>query len=208
VSLFVTFEGGEGCGKSTQSRLLSRRLTQLALSHVLIHEPGGTPLGERIRRLLKGTSEVPISAEAELLLFNASRSQLVTDIIRPSLLQGKIVICDRFTDSTLAYQSYGRGLDINKVRELNQFATGQLKPEIVFLLDVPPELGLSRKKSVMHDRFEKEDLLFHQKVREGFLKLAAQDRSRWVVLNGTLPKSRIAGLIWARLSPYLNNQTE
>jgi dTMP kinase len=204
VPLFITFEGGEGSGKSSQSRILSRRLTGLAFSNILIHEPGGTPLGERIRHLLKGSSEFPISAATELLLFNASRSQLVKDVIRPSLEQGKYVICDRFTGSTLAYQSYGRGLDIGLVRELNQFATGGLEPDIVFLLDIPSKLGLSRKNSLTRDRFEKEDLPFHQKVRDGFLKLAAQNPARWVVIDGTLPKNRITGLIWDRVSSSFN----
>jgi dTMP kinase len=196
MPLFITFEGGEGCGKSLQSRILHRRLGQSAVESVLIHEPGGTPLGERVRYLLKQACEVPISPLSELMLFNASRSQLVTDVIRPCLNEGKTVICDRFTDSTVAYQSFGRGLDITVVREINRIASQELKPDLSFLLDVPPELGLSRKRKDANDRFEKEDLDFHQRVREGFLKLAAEEPRRWEVIDSTMPKDRISKIIW------------
>lgn len=196
MPLFITFEGGEGCGKSLQSRILHRRLEQSAVESVLIHEPGGTPLGERVRYLLKQACEVPVSPLSELMLFNASRSQLVTDVIRPCLDEGKTVICDRFTDSTVAYQSYGRGLDITVVKEINRIASQELKPDLSFLLDVPPELGLSRKRKDANDRFEKEDLDFHQRVREGFLKLAAEEPRRWEVIDSTMSKDRISKIIW------------
>jgi dTMP kinase len=195
MSLFITFEGGEGCGKSTQARALKRRLDQLAIPVILIREPGGTPLGEKVRSILKHATETHISALSELILFNASRSQLVSDIIKPALAEGKIVLCDRFTDSTIAYQSYGRGLDISLITEINTIAAQGLKPDLTFLLDVPPESGLARKKNGANDRFEKEDLEFHNRVREGFLKLAHTGR-RWSVIDATQSKSHITRLIW------------
>jgi dTMP kinase len=203
LSLFITFEGGEGCGKSLQTRALYRNLDRLAIPAVLVYEPGGTTLGERVRHILKQACEIPISPLSELLLFNASRSQLVNEVISPALQQGKIVICDRFSDSSIAYQSYGRGLDLNLVREINQIASQGLKPDLTFLLDVPPEVGLSRKKPAADDRFEKETLSFHRFVREGFLKLAAAEPQRWVVIDSTLSKNQIAGIIWEKTSRLL-----
>ena len=204
MPLFVTFEGGEGCGKSLQSRILVRRLNQMAVPSILIHEPGGTPLGEKVRYLLKQACEIPISPLTELMLFNASRSQLIQEIIRPNLDAGTNVICDRFSDSTIAYQSYGRGLDLDIVREINQIASQGLKPDLTFLLDVPPEIGLSRKKTGANDRFEQEALLFHRKVREGFLKMATEEPQRWVIIDSTLNKNHIADLIWERTKSRLN----
>lgn len=195
MALFITFEGGEGSGKSTQIRSLNRRLAQLAIPVLSIHEPGGTPMGNRIRYLLKQACQIPISPLSELMLFNASRSQLVRDIIQPALDAGKTVLCDRFTDSTMAYQSYGRGLDLAIVKAANEIATLGLKPDLTFLLDVPPEIGLSRKKAGVNDRFEQENVAFHQRVREGFLKLAAEEPQRWVVIDSKLSRERIANLI-------------
>jgi dTMP kinase len=204
MSLFITFEGGEGCGKSTQARALFRRLNKLAIPVLLVHEPGGTPLGERVRSILKHATDIPISALTELILFNASRSQLVTDVIKPELAQGKIVLCDRFADSTIAYQSYGRGLDLATVQELNRIASQELLPDLTFLLDVSPEVGLARKREGANDRFEQEALAFHRKVRQGFLALAAADSQRWVVIDATLPRSQIAGFIWENISQVLS----
>jgi dTMP kinase len=195
MPLFITFEGGEGCGKSTQSRALQRRLDKLAIPVILIREPGGTPLGERVRSILKHATATHISALSELILFNASRSQLVSDIIKPALAEGKIVLCDRFTDSTLAYQSYGRGLDLSLVKEINRIAAQGLQPDLTFLLDVPPETGLARKKGSAHDRFEKEELEFHRRVRAGFMKLANCDR-RWSVIDATQSPGQVTGQVW------------
>jgi dTMP kinase len=203
MALFITFEGGEGCGKSTQARALRRKLEKLAVPAVLIHEPGGTVLGERIRHLLKKSTEIPISSLTELILFNASRSQLVIDVILPGLKVGQIVICDRFSDSTLAYQSYGRGLTMEMVREMNHLAAQGLVPELTFLLDVSPEIGLARKKEGANDRFEKEKLDFHRKVRQGFLSLAGQEPQRWVVIDSTLSRQKIASVIWQKVSQRL-----
>lgn len=203
MSLFITFEGGEGCGKSVQARTLYRRLSKLATPVLLIHEPGGTPLGEKVRRLLK-RARADISPLTELLLFNASRSQLVADIILPNLKQGKVVICDRFADSTVAYQGYGRGLDLATIREINRMATQGLKPDLTILLNVPPEVGLARKGKGSPDRFEQENLAFHRRVNKGFLKLAKAEPDRWLVLDAIQPRNKISDLIWQKVSQLLN----
>jgi len=203
MPLFITFEGGEGCGKSYQSKALFRKLTEMGTPSILVHEPGGTPLGERIRHLLKQGCDISISPLSELLLFNASRSQIVADVIRPALNGGRHVVCDRYSDSTLAYQSYGRGLDFTAVKEINRVAEQGLKPAITFLLDVPPEVGLARKTRIEEDRFDRETLSFHQKVREGFLKLAGQDKSRWEVIDATLSRKQIADSIWEKVSKMI-----
>ncbi len=200
---FITFEGGEGSGKSSHARKLHRKLTELSISTILIREPGGTFLGDRIRHLLKKSREISISPLAELMLFNASRSQLVKDIILPGLKQGKIVICDRYSDSTIAYQSYGRGLDIAAVKSINQLASQGLTPNLTFLLDVPPEIGLSRKRASASDRFETEDLIFHRKVRQGFLKLASEEPLRWFVIDSTLPLYEVSRRIWEKVTQLL-----
>ncbi len=206
MSLFITFEGGEGCGKSFQARVLYRKLSKLALPALLTHEPGGTPFGNKIGRWLKWAQDTDISPLTELLLFNASRSQLVTEVIQPSLKNRKVVICDRYADSTIAYQSYGRGLDLEMVRAINNAATQGLKPDLTVLLDMPAEQGLARKSTRKQDRFEQENIAFHQRVREGFLKLAANDPERWLVIDASQSKRKIAQVIWQRVSQLLSGQ--
>jgi dTMP kinase len=205
LPLFISFEGGEGCGKTTQSRLLAQRIKHLAIPCLALREPGGTRLGESVRRWLKEKSGSSISAQAELLLFNASRSQLVSEVILPALRDGSMVVCDRFADSSLAYQGYGRGLDINSVRQINHFATGGLKPDLVFLLDLSPEVGLGRKAGQEADRFESEELTFHRKVREGFLRLAAAEPERWVIIDAAAPPDRVSNQVWSRVTAALDN---
>lgn len=169
--------------------------------HVLLtHEPGGTPLGERARRILKAT--VPASPLAELLLFAAARAQLVEAVLRPALSAGAWVVCDRYTDSTIAYQGHGRGLDMETVRSVNALATGGLQPSLTFLLDLPVEAGL-RRKGATDDRFEGEGLAFHRRVRAGYLKLARREPGRIVVVDGRDAPSVIAHRIWARVEPLL-----
>ena len=202
MRLFITFEGGEGCGKCTQSRLLLKKLEQQNISVVLTHEPGGTSLGGEIRKLLKEKQRSSISPQAELFLFVASRVQLLAELIRPALEKTKVVICDRFADSTLAYQSYGRGLDLTTVEKVNNMATENIKPDLTILLDMSPEQGLARKRS-LKDRFELEDLSFHHRVREGYLKMAATEPDRWLVIDASLPKGKIAEIIWDRVSKLL-----
>lgn len=203
MPLFITFEGGEGCGKSVQTRALYKRLSQLAVPVLLTHEPGGTPFGDKLGRWLKWGQDKNISPLTELLLFNASRAQLVKEVIKPNLEKGTIVICDRYTDSTTAYQSYGRGLDLKLVKTVNSAAAQGLEPDLTVLLDMPVEAGLDRKKGKRRDRFEQEDIAFHRRVREGFLKLAAGNPKRWLVINADQSRAKIREIIWRRVSPLL-----
>ena len=203
---FITFEGGEGSGKSVQARALYRRLSQLAIPVVLTHEPGGTPFGKKIGRWLKWAQNVDMSPLTELLLFNASRAQLIDKVIHPNLEKGKIVISDRYADSTIAYQSYGRGLDLEMVKAVNDAATQGLKPDLTILLDIAVEEGLARKRAKKQDRFEQEDIAFHQKVREGYLKMAADDPQRWLVVDASQPKVKVEQIIWQRVSQLLPKQ--
>jgi len=201
LSLFITFEGGEGSGKSTQARVLYRRLLKLGIPALLTHEPGGTPLGKQLRRWLKGEGE--IDPQTELLLFNASRANLASQVIRPSLEKGTVVICDRFADSTTVYQGYGRGLDFALIEAVNNIATHGLHPDLTVLLDVTVEQGLDRKS--LRDRFEREETAFHQRVRQGYLEMAKREPGRWLVIDASLPRKEITRLIWERVEPILKN---
>jgi dTMP kinase len=203
MPLFITFEGEEGSGKTFQTRALFKKLTKMAVPAVLTHEPGGTIAGERISRLVKWAHNTGISSLTELLLFNASRAQLVEEVIQPALKSGKVVICDRHTDSTLAYQGYGRGLDFDLIKRVNSTAAGILKPELTILLDIHFETGIARKANRKHDRFEQADISFHNKVRQGYLTLAKQEPERWLVIDATLPKDEISKIIWERVRPLL-----
>ena len=206
MALFITFEGGEGSGKSVQAKALYRRLSQLAILVLLTHEPGGTPFGNKIARLLKWAQDTDISPLTELMLFNASRAQLVAKVILPSLKKGEVVICDRYADSTTAYQSYGRGLALEMVNAVNNAATQGLKPHLTILLDISAEEGLARKRDRKQDRFEREALAFHRRVREGYIKIAANDPKRWLVIDATQPKQKIKEIIWQRVSQLLSGQ--
>ena len=206
MALFITFEGGEGGGKSFQSRLLFRRLSRLAVPVLLTHEPGGTALGTRLAQLLKWAKGMGISPLSELLMFNASRAQLVEEVIRPALKEGKVVICDRYADSTTAYQSYGRGVDLEMVKAINSAATRGLKPHLTVLLDVSVEAGLARKRDARHDRFEQEDIDFHCRVKEGYLKLAVEEPERWLVIDASQPKAKVTEIIWEMVSRLLPTQ--
>ena len=203
MSLFITFEGAEGCGKSTQARALWQRLIRRGIPAVLTHEPGGTALGNRLRYVLKRRLQDKISAMAELFLFAACRIQIINEVIRPGLEQGKVVICDRFSDSTIAYQGYGRGLNLETIEEINNLATEGIKPQLTILLDIPARKGLSRKGSRSSDRFEAENIIFHRKVRDGYLTLAAEELERWLVIDGTLPRAEISKIVWDRVSSLL-----
>jgi len=206
LELFITFEGGEGCGKSTHSRLLLKKLEQQNIPVVLTHEPGGTALGNELRRALKRRWGSFISPRAELFLLAASRAQLVAELIRPALQEGKVVLCDRFTHSTMVYQGYGRGLDFTAIQMVNNMATRNLNPDLIILLDISPEQGLARKRS-LKDRFEMENSSFHRRVREGYLKMAAAEPDRWLIIDASLPKGRIAKIIWDRVSRLLPNSS-
>ncbi len=183
--VFITFEGGEGCGKSTQIGLLEAVLAGLGLGVVVLREPGGTDLGEVVRAILLDRAHDAMSARAELLLYEASRAQLIVERIRPALAIGEVVVCDRFTDSTLAYQGYGRGLLLEEIAQLNRMTTGGLTPDLTVMLDIAPVIGLARATHGGTDRLEAEDVGFHERVRRGFLELAAADPARCVVIDAS-----------------------
>ena len=204
MSLFITFEGGEGCGKSVQAKALHKRLCQEGVPAILTYEPGGTPLGDEICRLLKWNVDFDITPLTELLLFNSSRSQLVDKVIKPNLEEGKVVICDRFADSTSVYQGYGRGLDMEAIRTINNTATQGLHPNLTILLDLPVEAGFTRKSHSRQDRFENEDTTFHERVRQGYLKLATEEPERFLVIDASQSKEIIADIIWRKVSQLLH----
>ena len=206
MPIFITFEGGEGCGKSFQSKALYRRLFKEGVAAFLTHEPGGTALGENISRWLKWRGEVSLSPVGELLLFSASRNQLVNEVINPALANGEIVVCDRFYDSTLAYQGYGRGLDLDMIKHINALSTDGLKPSLTILLDIPAAEGLARKSKESQDRFEKEKLAFHEQVRQGYLQLARNEPKRFVVLDALLTKKAIAVIIWDKVQRLISKR--
>ena len=220
AGLFIAFEGGEGAGKTTQSQLLADRLTELEVPFLLVREPGGTELGEYLRDYLK--SDRPLSREAELLLFEAARVELVTSHILPALEDGRVVVADRFYGSTVAYQGYGRGLDLNVINSLNNFATRSIAPDLVFLLDLPPEVGIQRAMSYQTaftegtsgelvtlqrtregTRFEDLDLAFHHKARQGFQAQAEAEPERWALVNAMLSVDEIKDGIWERVRERL-----
>lgn len=188
--VFITLEGPEGAGKTTQLKLLSEHLEQSGVEHVITRDPGGTALGKPIRRiLLKSESEVhPLT---ELLLYEADRAQNVSEIIVPGLKSGKVVFCDRYIDSTAAYQGFGRGLDEKLIEMLNEVATGGLKPDLTILFDIESSAGLARLHPSGHDRLEREALDFHKRVREGYLALSKRDPKRWRILDAAAPASSV-----------------
>lgn len=199
----ITFEGGEGCGKSTQARLLYQKLQRHGIPSLLTQEPGGTPLGNKIRSVLKVKRDFTISPLSELFLFAACRSQLIQDVIGPALQAGRVVVCDRFSDSTTVYQGSGRGLDLSLVNSVNASATGGLKPDVTILLDVLPEQGLQRKRKTQRDRFDSEEMSFHRRIREGYLNLAAGEPARWLVLQAGLPIGKLSQLAWEHIHPLI-----
>ncbi len=199
--LFFTFEGSEGCGKSTQIALLREQLEAAGERVLLVREPGGTALGEAVRALLLAPpgDGPPLSAASELLLFAASRAQLVREKIAPTLEQGIHVIADRFLDSTTVYQGFGRGLDLIAVSQINAFAVGNTRPDLTFLLDMDAAEAHARalgRSQGQLDRMESEPMAFYEKIREGYQLLAKEDKHRFRVLDATLPPAEIATLVW------------
>ncbi|MBI1756764.1 MAG: dTMP kinase [Fimbriimonas ginsengisoli] len=190
--MFVTFEGPEGAGKTTVLKAVARRLEADGQRVVMTREPGEGEIGAKIRDILLSGGD--LSPAAELFLFLADRAQHVASVIKPALAAGAFVLCDRYSDSTLVYQGYGRGLDLETLRGLNQLATGGLTPDLTLLLDLDPELGLARLSLDKMDRMDRESIEFHRKVRDGFLREAKREPARWRVIDAAVP---IAGVILA-----------
>ena len=206
---FVTFEGGEGCGKSTQIRLLAERLRSAGVDVLLTREPGGTELAEKIRALVREESDDPPNSRAETLLFLASRAQVVENVIRPALASGTWVLCDRFADSTFAYQGFGRGLDLDEIKRINLFATGGLVPDRTVLLDVSPEVSEKRMRAreaatnTDADRMEKAGDGFHARLKKGFLELAAAEPERFAVIRADGSVEEVGEAVWNSVQPML-----
>jgi dTMP kinase len=202
--MFVTFEGPEGAGKSLQVRLLAHRLRAVGQTVLETREPGGTPLGDQLRHLLLVRDDLKTVSRAEALLMCAGRAQHVDAVIKPALARGEVVVCDRFSDSTLAYQGHGRGLDLDQLRTVLDFATAGLEPDMTILLDLPVEAGLARKEAqAAWTRFEAEKLVFHERIREGYLALAAAAPQRWVCLDAQRPPDWLADEVWQRVAQRL-----
>ncbi len=203
--VFITLEGGDGSGKSTLAQALAQLLRDSGYPVLMTEEPGGTALGHRVREFLERQApgaQAPLEPAAELFLFEAARAQHVSEVIRPALQRGEVVLCDRFADSTLAYQGYGRGLDLEQVRACNLLATDGRQPDLTLLLDMPPAEGLARAGRAK-DAIGREPLAFHRRVREGYLALARGEPERIVVLDTSLPKETVAKAAWEKVQVLL-----
>lgn len=207
--MFITFEGIEGCGKTTQIKRLAERLESLDIKFISTMEPGGTRIGRDIRRMLLDSRNCNLSPLAELILYEADRAQHVEEIIEPALYQGKWVICDRFFDATVAYQGSGRGIDMELIMTLNNKVTKGIRPDITLLLDCPPEIGiaraLNRNNTQEHDgqdRFEKEEMEFHKKIRDAYLEISQKEK-RFSVIDATLSEDAVEEEIFKVIRPYV-----
>lgn len=204
VGVFIVFEGPEGSGKSTQARLLADRIRGTGREVVLTREPGGTAIGEQVRAILLASANCAMLAETEALLYTAARAQNVGETIRPALERGAVVICDRFTDSTLAYQGGGRGLSIDDLAGMQRLATGGLTPDLRILIDLPVEVGLSRRFAGTDEinRLDRAGVAFHRRVQETYRALATRDPASWVILDGETPiqtvSERVADVVAQR----------
>jgi dTMP kinase len=211
--VFISFEGIEGCGKTTQVELLAKFLSHRGIHYVVTREPGGTHLGKLIRQMLLDPAHTEMEPLTELFLYAADRAQHIAQVIRPALESHQWLICDRFADATTVYQGYGRDQDLSFIQQLNEMATQGIWPRLSILLDCPVEIGLDRARQRimqtslegLEDRFEQQDLAFHQKVREGYLKIATQNPYRFRVLDATLEQEQLHQEIVALLEPYLND---
>jgi dTMP kinase len=198
LSLFITFEGPEGCGKTTQMRLLAAYLRRQGYDVLTTREPGGTPIGDRVRAILLDPVHTEMLPPTEFLLFSAQRAQHVGQVIRPHLASGGVVLSDRYADSSLAYQGYGHQLDLEVLWAVTRFATGGLLPDLTLYLDVPTEVGLRRKAGGRGDawnRMEQKEIAYHERVRAGYLAMAAQDPDRWIVVDAT----EDVGAVWTAI---------
>lgn len=207
--MFITFEGPEGSGKTTQIQALFDYLRDQGHDVVLTREPGGTAIGDQTRRILLDPENREMLPETEILLFSASRAQLVGQVVRPALDRGAIVICDRFADSTMAYQGYGHGLDLEALRTITQFATGGLTPDLTVFLDIDVEVGLRRKRaagqadSEAWNRLDQKAVAFHHRVRQGYLALAAAEPDRWLVVDAARSREAIQHDVRERVEELL-----
>jgi dTMP kinase len=188
----ITFEGIDGSGKSTQIQLLEAEFEKLDISYKTFREPGGTKLSEKIRAILLDKENIELYSNAESLLFAAARAQLTAEQIKPAITKGEFVICDRFTDSTIAYQGYGRGLNINNLELMNTIATDGLIPDITFILDIDPQKATERLKTVNPDRMEAAGIDFFKKIRQGYCQIREQNQSRCIVIDGEKPQKDIS----------------
>ena len=192
----ITFEGIDGSGKSTQIQLLEAEFKKLGISYKTFREPGGTKLSEKIRTILLDKENIELYSNAESLLFAAARAQLTAEQIKPAITKGEFVICDRFTDSTIAYQGYGRGLNINNLELINTIATDGLIPDITFILDIDPQKATERLKTVNPDRMEAAGIDFFKKIRQGYCQIREQNQSRCIVINGERSQKDISEEIY------------
>lgn len=212
MSLFITIEGPDGSGKSTQIQLLEEALVRAGYSVTRTREPGGTPIGEQIRNVLHDLGNAAMLPATEILLYSAARAQHVGELIRPALEAGRIVLSDRFAESTLAYQGYGRGLDLKALRRITEFATGGLRPDLVIYLDLDVEVGLARKHRDWAagrgewNRMDEQELAFHRRVREGYLLMARQEPQRWLLVDAALAADAVHRVIRERLFALLADQ--
>lgn len=205
---FITFEGGEGCGKSTQIRLLAAALEQRGYDVLQVREPGGTVVGEHIREILLAKESAALDPMAELMLYEAARAQICNEVIRPALAAGRIVLCDRFYDSTIAYQGYGRGLDVALIRQLNEAAVDGLAPDMTLMLFIDPVEGLRRAMGVTGgdgegDRIEAAGLAFHQRVHDGFARIAMEEPNRVAVIGAQGSVNEVRDAVLARVMALL-----
>jgi len=219
MAYFITFEGIEGCGKTTQIRMLSTALAAAGHRVTLTREPGGCPISDKIRAILLDADNRAMTPTAELLLYAAARAQHISEVITPALDRGEIVLCDRFTDATLAYQGYGRGLDRSTIIQLNTMATAGCRPDLTILIDCAVETGLKRARarieaatradtsSTREERFELESRQFHQRVRDGYLALVAEEPQRFIVVNGDDSMEGIAAVITASVTERLGRRS-
>jgi dTMP kinase len=209
MGLFITLEGPDGSGKTTQAQLLYEYLQERDHPVFLTREPGGTSIGDQIREVLHSLENTEMLPQTEILLYSASRAQLVGQIIRPHLARGEIVLCDRYADSTLAYQGYGHGLDLQVLQVITSFATGGLKPDLTIYLDIDVEEGLRRKLAAHQvgeaewNRMDQQELAFHRRVREGYLQMAAAEPERWVVIEAAQPADVAQRAIRAKVEAKL-----
>jgi len=208
--LFITMEGIEGCGKSTQTRLLAAHLQAKGISCIATREPGGTRIGDLVRSILLNPEHGELSPRGELLLYAAARAQHVDSIIRPALQEGKVVVCDRYTDSTIAYQGYGLGIDVETIRVINAIATDRLFPHLTFIFDLDPEVGLRRKfgdavsSSLSGDRIEKRNLAYHERVRQGYARIASEHPERVRVIDAEQSPEAIHQIVLQHTEEWLN----